>query len=123
LRAAVLSAAILLVGGGAATLWLVGTLPDLEGLEPAPRAGEVVLLDRHGRTIARRGEVSAEAITADALPEGLVEAVLAVEDRRFYSHFGVDVLGSGRALLANIRADAWCRAAPPSPSSWPRTSF
>jgi penicillin-binding protein 1A len=104
LRAAVLSAAILVVAGGAVTLWLIDSLPDLDGLEPAPRAGEVVLLDRHGRTIARRGEVSAEAITADALPEGLVEAVLAVEDRRFYSHFGIDVLGSGRALLANIRA-------------------
>ncbi|MFP4518480.1 MAG: transglycosylase domain-containing protein [Oceanicaulis sp.] len=103
-RAAVLAATILVVSAGLATAWLVSTLPDLDGLEPAPRAGEVVLLDRHGRTIARRGEVSAEALSADALPGQLVEAVLAVEDRRFYSHFGVDVVGSGRALLANLRA-------------------
>jgi len=104
LRAVALSLAILVVGGGAATLWLVGSLPDLEGIEPAPRSGEVVLLDRHGRTITRRGEVSADVITADRLPGHLVEAVMAVEDRRFYSHFGVDLVGSGRALLANLRA-------------------
>ena len=104
LRAVALCAVVVLIAGAATTLWLVRTLPDLDGLEPAPRSGEVVLLDRHGRTIARRGEVSAAAITADALPERLVDAVLAVEDRRFYSHFGVDLLGSGRAMLANIRA-------------------
>lgn len=104
LRAVALCAVVVLIAGAATTLWLVRTLPDLDGLEPVPRSGEVVLLDRHGRTIARRGEVSAAAITADALPERLVDAVLAVEDRRFYSHFGVDLLGSGRAMLANIRA-------------------
>ncbi|MGJ3231814.1 MAG: transglycosylase domain-containing protein [Oceanicaulis sp.] len=103
-RALVLSGLVLVLAGGAATIWLIRTLPDLDGLEAAPRAGEIVLLDRHGRTIARRGEVSAEAIRADDLPERLVDAVLAVEDRRFYSHFGVDVMGSGRALLANLRA-------------------
>lgn len=89
---------------GALLVELARTLPDLEGLEPAPRSGEVVLLDRNGRTIARRGEVSQAAIQADDLPETLVDAVLAVEDRRFYGHFGVDLIGTGRALIANLRA-------------------
>jgi len=89
---------------GALLVELARTLPDIEGLEPAPRAGEVVLLDRNGRTIARRGEVSQAAIQADDLPETLVDAVLAVEDRRFYGHFGVDLIGTGRALIANMRA-------------------
>ncbi len=89
---------------GALLVELARTLPDIEGLEPAPRAGEVVLLDRNGRTIARRGEVSQAAIQADDLPQTLVDAVLAVEDRRFYSHFGIDLIGTGRALIANMRA-------------------
>jgi penicillin-binding protein 1A len=89
---------------GALVVELARTLPDLDALEPAPRSGEVVLLDRNGRTIARRGEVSQAAITADDLPDNLVDAVLAVEDRRFYGHFGVDLIGTGRALIANMRA-------------------
>ncbi len=100
-------AAIAIVAGlalGALVVELARTLPDLSGLEPAPRSGEVVLLDRNGRTIARRGEVSQEAITADALPQTLVDAVLAVEDRRFYGHFGIDLIGTGRAMIANLRA-------------------
>ena len=89
---------------GALVVELARTLPDLDGLEPAPTTGEVVLLDRNGRTIARRGEVSQAAITAQDLPANLVDAVLAVEDRRFYGHFGVDLIGTGRALVANLRA-------------------
>lgn len=100
-------AGLIIIAGlalGALIVELARTLPDLDGLEPAPRSGEVVLLDRNGRTIARRGEVSQAAITADDLPQTLVDAVLAVEDRRFYGHFGVDLIGTGRALFANLRA-------------------
>jgi penicillin-binding protein 1A len=93
-----------MLAGGAWLTGLARTLPDLSALEPAPRTGEIVLLDRSGRTIARRGEVSHGAIRAEALPETLVDAVLAVEDRRFYSHFGVDLIGTARAALANMRA-------------------
>lgn len=97
-----------MVVGALALSWLVLSLarglPDVSQLAPSERSGAVTLLDREGRTITRRGEGSGEAITADRLPEGLVEAVLAVEDRRFYSHFGIDLIGTGRAALANLRA-------------------
>jgi len=83
---------------------LARSLPALDGIEPAPRTGEVLLLDRNGRTLARRGDVSAAAVRAEALPQNLVDAVIAVEDRRFYSHFGVDFIGMSRAALANFRA-------------------
>lgn len=42
--------------------------------------------------------------TLDALPPSLVQALLVVEDRRFFRHFGVDVLGILRAVLANVGA-------------------
>ncbi|MCC5996478.1 MAG: PBP1A family penicillin-binding protein [Oceanicaulis sp.] len=102
-----LGASALLLAMLAGGVWLAGlarSLPELSGLEPVPAAGEIVLLDRYGRTIARRGEVGHAAIRAEALPQTLVDAVLAVEDRRFYSHFGADVIGAGRAALANVRA-------------------
>lgn len=99
---------ILVIVGGLLTVGgvvhLARTLPDLSAIEPAPHTGEVVLLDREGRTIARRGESTSAIITADALPQNLVDAVIAVEDRRFYSHFGIDIIGTSRAMLSNIRA-------------------
>ncbi|KAA5804015.1 PBP1A family penicillin-binding protein [Alkalicaulis satelles] len=102
-----LGASAVLLASLAGAVWLASlarTLPELSGLEPAPSAGAIVLLDRHGRTIVRRGEAGQAAIRAGDLPGTLVDAVLAVEDRRFYSHFGVDLIGAGRAALANMRA-------------------
>ncbi len=104
LRSVVSVCIVVSLAVGAWVIHLARTLPDLGGLEAAPRSGEVVLVDRNGRTIARRGTVSEDAIRADALPESLVDAVLAVEDRRFYGHFGVDLIGTGRAALANLQA-------------------
>lgn len=40
------------------------------------------------------------------VPQALIDAVIAVEDQRFYSHFGVDPIGIGRAMVANLRAGA-----------------
>jgi penicillin-binding protein 1A len=99
-----LSAAVLVGLGISGYLVVIAQdLPDLSGLEPAPRSGQIVLLDRNGRVIARRGDVSAQAILADDLPVNLADAVLAVEDRRFYSHFGIDLIGTTRALVTNVR--------------------
>ena len=104
LRAMVITVIIggLLAIGG--VVHLARTLPDLSAIEPAPHTGEVVLLDREGRTIARRGQSTSAVITADALPQNLADAVIAVEDRRFYSHFGIDLIGTARAMMSNIRA-------------------
>lgn len=104
IRALMITTLIGALGAAALLIHLAGSLPDLDGLEPAPRGGEMVLLDRNGRMIARRGEPSGDAIAADALPQTLVDAVLAVEDRRFYTHFGIDIQGAARALVANLRA-------------------
>ncbi|WP_233245659.1 transglycosylase domain-containing protein [Marinicauda salina] len=88
----------------AALFGLALGLPDIDSLETRPRTAAVTFLDRHDRMITTRGDGAGEAITADDLPETLVEAVLAVEDRRFYDHHGVDLRGTARALIANIRA-------------------
>jgi len=89
------------------SLYVIGLardLPDTSSLTLAPSGTAMTFLDRHGRVIARRGESSGTSITADNLPEHLVDAVLAVEDRRFYGHFGIDLIGTARAAMANLRA-------------------
>jgi penicillin-binding protein 1C len=88
----------------AAALWLrVGPLPD--GLLDQHAAESTVVTDRHGVPLyeALSGDgTRAVALSADALPETLVHATLAAEDRRFWRHPGVDPIAIARALRANI---------------------
>ena len=54
--------------------------------------------------MARRGRKSGQIIRYEDLPPVLVHAVTAIEDRRFFDHFGIDPRGLARAALANLRA-------------------
>lgn len=65
----------------------------------------VTFLDRFGQEIGRRGIRHDDAVPFDELPPNLVHAVLATEDRRFFEHFGIDVIGTLRALTVNTRAN------------------
>ncbi|WP_417489755.1 transglycosylase domain-containing protein [Maricaulis sp.] len=96
----------LLLGLGMAG-WLVSIardLPDTSGLIEVERAPSLAFYDHEGRLIARRGSAHGRLAVIEELPDYVTDAVMAVEDRRFYSHFGVDLIGTARALLANIRA-------------------
>ena len=64
----------------------------------------VTFLDRDGQPIGRRGILHDDSVSLDAMPAYLTGAVLATEDRRFYQHFGIDVIGTLRALSVNARA-------------------
>ena len=64
----------------------------------------VTFLDRYGTEIGSRGIRHNDAIPLDEMPDHLIKAVLATEDRRFYEHFGIDVAGTMRAVMANTRA-------------------
>jgi len=64
----------------------------------------VTFLDRYGQEIGRRGIRRDDSVRLDDFPDHLLRAVLATEDRRFYEHFGIDVIGLGRALVVNTRA-------------------
>ena len=79
-------------------------LPNVDTAERLDRAPSVTMTTRSGQVIARFGELYGEAVALDNLPAHLVHAVLATEDRRFYDHFGVDMIGLARAAWANWRA-------------------
>src|SRR5262245_49144161 len=66
----------------------------------------VTFLDRYGNEIGSRGIRHNDAVQLDEMPDHLIKAVLATEDRRFYQHFGIDVLGTLRALGENVRANS-----------------
>ena len=64
----------------------------------------VTFLDRYGNEIGSRGIKHNNSVPLEDIPDHLIKATLATEDRRFYDHFGIDFLGTFRALLTNARA-------------------
>ncbi|MFN3504484.1 MAG: transglycosylase domain-containing protein, partial [Allorhizobium sp.] len=66
----------------------------------------VVFLDRFGNEVGRRGIRSDDSVALDQMPDYLIKATLATEDRRFYEHFGVDVIGTMRALATNASGES-----------------
>ena len=64
----------------------------------------VTFQDRYGVEVGKRGIKHDDAVPFDELPDYFVKAVIATEDRRFFSHFGIDVVGTFRALTVNAKA-------------------
>ena len=78
--------------------WLAITAPLNKSLEPIA-APQITLLASDGTPIARNGAIVDEPVDIDTLPPHVVEAFLAIEDRRFYDHWGVDPRGIARAAF------------------------
>ena len=99
----------LTLGTGGAVLLLAFALPAFHATDSDWRSkGDlaVTFLDRYGNEIGKRGINQSDAVPLEEMPDYLVKAVLATEDRRFYDHFGIDVPGTLRALVENLRANA-----------------
>ena len=65
----------------------------------------VKFIDRNGAEIGQRGILHNDAVPLDEIPDHMIKATLATEDRRFFEHFGVDFIGTARALFENARAN------------------
>ncbi len=66
----------------------------------------VTFIDRQGRELGQRGIMQRESIPVDEMPDMVVQAVLATEDRRFFEHHGIDAFGLIRAVSENMRANS-----------------
>lgn len=81
--------------------WLVLTAPLSKSLEP-PVPPSITLLSAEGDPIARTGAIVGKPVDATRLPSHVVDAFIAVEDRRFRSHWGIDPRGILRAFVNNV---------------------
>jgi len=94
---------------GVAVLLLALALPAFQATKGDWRSrGDlaVTFLDRYGNVIGTRGLKTSDAVPLDEMPDQLIKAVIATEDRRFFDHFGIDIPGTLRALVENLRANA-----------------
>lgn len=82
--------------------WYAAELPKLTQNLDFNRKSTVIIKAQDGSTISRYGDITGESVDVNDLPGSLIDAVLAIEDRRFYSHPGMDFIGLARAMAVNI---------------------
>ena len=94
--AAILCAFLLYIG------YCAATLPDIEKAVKTARAPRITVLASNGEEIAVYGASSGSPVELKRLPAYVAQAVIATEDRRFYSHCGVDFISVFRAMAVNL---------------------
>jgi penicillin-binding protein 1A len=85
-----------------AAVWAGAHLPPIQSLEIPKRPPTIEIVGVDGSVLAQRGEMAGANVALKDLPPYLPKAFIAIEDRRFYSHFGVDPFGILRAAVANV---------------------
>ncbi len=93
--------AIVLTGLG--VFYTASQLPDAADLVDGRVRGSVTMADRDGEVFATRGDQFGGMITAQSVSPHLRNAVVAVEDKRFYRHIGVSPRGIASAVRINLR--------------------
>src|ERR1700727_1453535 len=83
-------------------VWVGAHLPAIQSLEIPKRPPTIQITGADGSVLAIRGEMAGSNVALKDLPPYLPKAFIAIEDRRFYSHFGLDPWGILRAAVANI---------------------
>lgn len=90
------------LGGIAA--YYAADLPDIRQVVQQERRPSMTLLAEDGSLLARYGDIYGQRVTLKDVPPHLVHAIIAIEDRRFYQHFGIDLFGILRAAVQNVIA-------------------
>lgn len=93
---------LLVITLGLYIAWCFATLPDIEKAIARTRQPSTSIIAENGNEIQSFGSVYSEVVPLEELPPFLPDAVVATEDRRFYSHFGFDVISFTRAMLVNL---------------------
>ena len=97
---------VIAVGGVVA--YYASQLPPIDQLAVPKRPPNIAILASDGTLLANRGETGGRTVSLKELPPYLPKAFVAIEDRRFYDHFGIDPIGIARAVFRNLTIAAAC---------------
>ncbi|WP_307226302.1 transglycosylase domain-containing protein [Pararhizobium capsulatum] len=90
------------IGVGGLVIYYGSRMPSATSWAIPERPPNVKILAVDGTILANRGVTGGEALSLEEMSPYIPQAVVAIEDRRFYSHFGVDPLGLARAMVTNL---------------------
>lgn len=90
------------IGLAGTVIYFAAKMPQTTTWAIPDRPPNVKIVSVEGDLIANRGASGGEAISLHDMSPYIPEAVVAIEDRRFYSHFGVDPIGFARAMATNL---------------------
>jgi penicillin-binding protein 1A len=94
--------AVVLIMLGLTTLYTMSMLPPADELTDGRVRGSVTMSDRNGEVFAWRGDQFGGLVTVETVSPHLRNAVVATEDRRFYSHWGISPRGIAGAVRINL---------------------
>ena len=90
------------IAGIGLVVWIGAHLPPIQSLEIPKRPPSVLILGLNGATLATRGDMGGAEVPLRELPDYAPKAFVAIEDRRFYSHHGIDPWGILRAGVRDV---------------------
>ncbi len=117
LKLLVLIMMVVIIGGGIYIFnrWnsLVESAPDISGVTFTPGESATYIYDRDGKRVQKLTlpEANRDLVTLKDVPEDLQHAVVAIEDSRFYEHYGVDPKGIVRALILGLKSGSFSQGA------------
>ncbi len=85
----------------------MNSLPSYSSLKASEHGQTIVVRARDGREIVSIGPSYGRWLTYDQIPESMRNAMIAVEDRRFYDHYGVDPVGVLRSVKVRVETGAF----------------
>ncbi len=91
---------VIAVGGVVA--YYASQLPPIDQLTVPKRPPNIAIMASDGSLLANRGETGGRTVSIKELPPYVPKAFVAIEDRRFYDHFGIDPMGIARAFFRNL---------------------
>jgi penicillin-binding protein 1A len=92
----------MMIAVGAVLAMVAANLPPIQSIEIPKRPPSIEIVGLDGKPLANRGEMHGATVMLKDLPPYLPRAFIAIEDRRFYSHYGLDPIGLVRAVAANV---------------------
>ena len=91
-----------LIGVGGLVLWYARDLPDIDQFAKETRQPGITVVAADGTPVASYGEIYGRSLKLNEMSPWLPKAVIAIEDHRFYDHFGIDLWGTARAMFINL---------------------
>jgi penicillin-binding protein 1A len=99
------------IGVGGIVIYYGAQLPAADTWAVPERPANIRVLAANGQLISNRGQMGGESVSIHELPHYVPQALIAIEDRRFYSHFGVDPIGLMAVGLESVQAGRVTRGA------------